>query len=221
MDDNTKAEIYAEREQHDWTQGILTSYRAYPEQVQALTDWIEHYGGVSLPLRALVGDPRATVGNNMVSAESIFFNVPGALAHLAQAVYEGKELNQTRLVWARNLHYGERYEPALQAIERVLAEHPRHLEALTLKADIYEHQEKYVEARELIERVPAEDPDFKDALWLMMLICEHAEEWERLLDVCDRYLRRSGLKCGDVAWTLLLRAKAFWNCGITPGWRRI
>ena len=53
-DSKEKREIYAEKGQHDWTQSGVIPYlrQAYPEQSQAIEDWVDHSGRSLAPVNA-------------------------------------------------------------------------------------------------------------------------------------------------------------------------
>lgn len=215
MDDHPKAEGYAERLQYDWVRDHVVPCveEAYPEQVKALMDWVEHYGGVRVPLPMIAGDPRATWNNGLVSAEAIFFSIPGAVGSLAQDVYEGKGLNETRLEFARGLHYGTHYDLGLQTIDRVLAGEPGNLDARVLKADIYEHLERHAEARELAEKALERDSDHQDALWVLIDACEQMQDWQVVLDASTRLLDGFELSAFYETRATLSRARAYLEVG--------
>jgi tetratricopeptide (TPR) repeat protein len=215
MDDKRKVEIYAECEQHDWTREVVISYteQAYPQELKSLTTWIEHHGGVSIPLPMLAGDPRASVDNGSVNAVSVFFSVPGAISQLAQGVAGNEDLTQTRLQFARELHYGERYELALPAIERVLEDNPDNLEALALKADIYEHQGRCTEAKTIVNATLAKDAGHKDSLWVMMDICEQTGDWIGLLNASSYLLSQCDLSFGEDIQVSLRQVRAYMGLG--------
>jgi len=148
--DPEKNEAYAERRQHEWVQQYVVPYlqEAYPDETAALEAWIRRHGGVSISLGMLAGSEEAP---GEVSAVRAFFHIQSALWDLAGAVYEGEAGADTRVGFARELHYGQYYAEALASLDQVLAEAPTHPEALTLVADIYEHQDRFDEALEAME----------------------------------------------------------------------
>jgi tetratricopeptide (TPR) repeat protein len=210
MDNRRKVEAYAEDMQRDWMRDYVLPYieTTYPDQVQKLMDWIEHYGGYKLPLSMISGDPRASWNDDTVSGVSLLFSVSSNIGYLAKDVYQSKGLNKARIGFAHGLHYGEHYEPALQIIERVLADSPDDLDALTLKADIYIHQEMYTEARVLVDRVLKQNPDHKDALWVQMDVCQETQDWQGLLNTSGHVLSHFELEFWGKIHVTFHRAKA-------------
>jgi tetratricopeptide (TPR) repeat protein len=166
-----KSEQYARRMEYDWSREAVVRYleQTYPEAVQALYEWMAYHGGVAAPLSILTDDP----------AKSIF-HASSAFESLAREVDARKPLIETRLQFARELHYGEHYAEALESIALVLSDHPGDSEALTLQADIYEHQERYEQAEALVEMVLARDPEYADAWNVRMDICRARGDWQRL-----------------------------------------
>jgi tetratricopeptide (TPR) repeat protein len=196
-----KCEIFAEKVQHEWTQRYAVPYleETYPQQRRRLDDWLEHYGGVRLPLALLAGDPRSTAKGGGISLMS-FFGLPGAVQDLAKDVAAGKELACTRLGFARDLHHGEHYNKALSIIDRVLSEHGENLDALTLKADIYAHQGRYGEAQTLAERVTAANESCLDAWGVLADVYESCAQWPelvtattRMAELADKWVLRRAL----------------------------
>lgn len=219
MDDRDKGEIYAESVQHKWMQDYIIPYikQAYQEQIKALGNWIEHHGGVSIPLDLLAGDPRTSMKNGLINITRAWFDVPSAVGQLAKSVYEGKALTETRLGFACDLHYGDDYDRALKIIEDVLAHEPENLEALALKGDIYEHQERYAEARELAEYVVKLDETRENAWHVLAGVYEELEEWLGLIEATTRLLENLELAPMPQARYLCSRAKARLELGDHDG----
>jgi tetratricopeptide (TPR) repeat protein len=163
-----KSEQYARHAEYDWTREAVVCYleQAYPEAVQALATWMAYHGGVAVPLSALADDPARYV-----------FHASSAFESLIEDVDARKSPRETRLQFARELHYGEYYAEALESITLVLAEHPHDSEALTLQADIYEHQDRYDQAEALVEKVLAHDPEYADAWNVLEDICRARGDW--------------------------------------------
>lgn len=187
-DNKQKNEIYAEKIEYEWVRQYVIPYlqQAYPESLKALEAWTEHYGGVSIPLSVLADDPRVTTKQKDVFKWHAFLNVSSAFENLARNVAEGESLVDTRLQFARELHYAEIYAEALEIIQRVLAEYPEHLEALTLKADIYEHQEKYDEAQTVLDWVISRNETYVDAWYILTLVHRGRRDWENVVIAATR-----------------------------------
>ena len=98
-DDTSKVEMYAEKLQYSWMIDYVVPYleSRYPEQVKALLDWIEHYGGIRLELALLAGECRSTRRNGLVA---LGFDACAALHNLIEEVAEGKSLKDTRMGFA-------------------------------------------------------------------------------------------------------------------------
>jgi tetratricopeptide (TPR) repeat protein len=156
-----RSERYAESLEYRWARLIVVPYieEAYRSEVQALQHWMQHHGGIGLPLLTLVEKPRV-----------LFFAAKGALESLIEAVDERRPLKETRLEFARDLHYGEYYDEALAILAVVLADYPDDPEVQALQADIFVHLERYEDAERVAGHVLAANADDVDA-------------WEVLLDV--------------------------------------
>ncbi len=218
-DSSEKNEIYAEHNQHSWAQDAVVSYlrSAYPEQVKKLDAWLRYHGGVSVPLETLAGDPRTTSKGNPRGVAWIKFDVQSAFEQLLTNAIKGVAVAQSRLEFARELHYAEDYERALRIIDLLLTADADDLEAITLKADICEHQERYAEARELVESVLRQDARHHDALWIMVYICQDTDEWHGLLNACNRLLELGELAPVPMARLLISRARARLGLGDADG----
>lgn len=219
MDDHDKAEIYAESIQHDWVEDYIVSYikQAYSEQVKNLDDWIQYYGGASVSLLQIAGDPRTTAKNGLINISKAWFSISSAIGNLAKSVANGESLPQTRLGFARDLHYSELYELALQIIDDVLAENPDDLEALTLKADIYEHQEQHQEARVLAESAVQKDDSCEDAWRVLVNVYEEINNWQGLQDATTILIDKAKLGAIPKSSMLLSRARAKFELGDSAG----
>jgi tetratricopeptide (TPR) repeat protein len=111
-------------------------------------------------------------------------------------VHEGGERTATRLGFARDLHYGEYYAEALSAIDRVLEKQPANLEALTLKADIFEHQGEYRKAETLAHQVVCQDENYVDAWLVLADVYEAKRDWSQLVVTAAHGINATG----DVGW---------------------
>jgi tetratricopeptide (TPR) repeat protein len=196
-DAEEKAEIYAEKAERDWSRQCVVPYlkSAYPTQLQALERWVEHYGGLRLTLDQLAGDPRTTLQGGKLLIRGVFGDISHNVRDLASDVAEGMELSRIRTRFACNLHYSEYYLEALSVLDRVLSESGDDLEALTLRADIFEHQERYDEARSLAETVIALDESYLDAWKVLADALEGLKDWNRLVEVTTQILAR--IDAGD------------------------
>jgi hypothetical protein len=173
-----KVERFAEHCQHEWTQNCIVPYleKTYPQDVSALLNWVEHHGGVRLAFGELISDPRRDV-NWLI----YIFTVEGALQQLAGDVAAGKTLLACMLQFATKLHYCERYERGLEGIDAILKEHPGNEEALSLRADIWNHQEKHAEAQQLALELIVGNPQNKRARLELVSAYEGLEKWELMI----------------------------------------
>lgn len=208
MDSATKNEIYAENVQHEWVQRYVIPFleATYPEEVRALDVWITHHGGISIPLARLAGDPRSGIEGSAIRI--LFGGIPGAFERLVESVDGGEESVSARVRFARELHYSENYVEALAILERVLAEHPEHEEALTLQADIAVHQEQYERAEMLCQRVIANIEEYPGAWEVLCDVYWWRRDWRNLVKTATRAL--AFFEPGDYGWSgaLLHRARA-------------
>ncbi len=206
----TKAEMYAEKFEQEWVVSCVVPYllTTYPEEWQELDAWITHHGGVSLPLSTLAGEIRTTQKRNKVKIRGGVFSVEDALEALARDVLNGMPLAETRLAFARELHYAEYYREALICIEEVLEQHPTDLKALTLQADIYIHQKDYALAEPILKQILAVDKTNVEAWEFLADVHEANQDWQGLLRVTDLLLETPKLGNAREWMTLLQRAQA-------------
>jgi tetratricopeptide (TPR) repeat protein len=208
-------EIYAERHEYAWARRYAVPYleHAYPDEVASLLAWIKEHGGCALPLGALAGTA-STVRGGLLRADAIFGGVPQAVEHLAEAVAAGEDRKATRLGFARELHYGERYALALGIVEQVHAQHPGDLEALTLEADLLEHLERYDEAERLLRSVLERDPRSLEAWNILSLVLQDQERWGDMLAAEERCLELA-TNAWERGFHRAARAKALIKLGQT------
>lgn len=204
-----KNEIYARDRQYDWVRQYVVPYleRTYPDAVQQLDAWVRHHGGTSVPLWILAGDPRSVAKGGGITDRGIF-SMSGALEDLAKDVANSEAIVETRLQFARDLHYVEYYHYALEIIDRVLRTEPDHPEALTLQGDIYVHQERYHLAQTVSQRVVAIDDANSDAWKVLADAYEGLRDWTRLAFAATRILELAKASRAGLARALLQRARA-------------
>lgn len=178
-----KREWFARRRAYQWTQQLIIPYleRRYPMATQALVEWVERHGGVTLPLSKLINHLN----------EAIFYT-GGAVDSLFEAVDRGESARDVRLGFAHDLHYAERYDDALRSLESILVEHPDDIEAQTLQADIYEHQERYEQAEHVARSVIIRAPTRPDAWDVLLDVYRAQGNWReletaatRVIEVCE------------------------------------
>ncbi|HEY3266978.1 MAG TPA: tetratricopeptide repeat protein [Armatimonadota bacterium] len=184
-----KVELYAEDREFAWLSDCVVPFmeEAYAEPLGALLAWVERHGGTRLNVAQIAGDPRRRAKGGRVLLSALF-TTGGALEQLATDVYDEEDARTTRLGFARNLHYADLYDEALESIGRVLADHPNDAEALALMADIYVHQDRNDEAANLARKVLEASPDNRDAWKALADALEALEQWPEMLEATDRAL---------------------------------
>ena len=212
-----RVETYAEDRQHAWTQAVVVPYlrRAYPAEVDRVERWVAHHGGVLLPLETLADDPRGTRKGGRVSLNVVCWPMAQLLRSLVGEVIAGRPLAACRVEFARDLHYREMYDAALASLARVLADEPAHAGALTLRADILEHQGRHDDALATARAVVDGHPDLVDAWEVISDALEALGRWDELRAAADRLVALHGAE-GD-RWRLadahLTRARACLRAG--------
>lgn len=156
-----RSERYAKRLEYQWSRQIVAPYieEAYPSEVEALQRWMQHHGGIVLPLLTLVEKPRTSL-----------FTAMGALESLIEAVENGQTLQETKLAFARDLRLAEYYGEALAIIAGLLTDDPDASEVQVFQTDLYVYLERYDDAERIAHKVLAANSADVDA-------------WESLLDV--------------------------------------
>jgi tetratricopeptide (TPR) repeat protein len=184
------AEMYAEDRQHVWLHLAVIPWlrEAYAAEVEQLERWIGHHGGVRLPLETLTGDPRGTRKGGAIRLNATLWSMCALVQYLIRGVAKGKPLQMCRVGFARDLHYREDYDEAMRSLALVLTEEPGHVEALTLRADIYVHQGRDSDALEIAREVLAKAPDHTDAWEVVADACEALERWEEMHAAASRML---------------------------------
>jgi tetratricopeptide (TPR) repeat protein len=206
MDDTDKNEDYATTQQGHWVREVVVPYieQAYPDARAALSAWLRHHGGTDVPLVLLADSWGWDTDGKLVPV--VFGSALEAIQDLARAMHKGATLTATRLNFARDLHYGANFEEALRGIACVLAEEPHNLEALTLRADIFEHQEEYARAEALAWEVVQRDEGHVDA-WMVLADVHLARlAWMELLGSASRGMAATGAE--DWRWGSLLVERA-------------
>jgi hypothetical protein len=181
-------EWYAEQKEHAWTLDVVLPYleRTYSRQCKALRLWVQHRGGMALPLALVAGDPRRTDRNGTswwVSSTSNAFeawldDLPGC-----------STLTDSRLALAWSLHYADKYDECLQTLDGILVQEPRCVKALSCRADTLVHLERFDEAMAAAEAVLLGDPSDDRAWETRADVFEHRRDWAGLLACCDNWSR--------------------------------
>jgi hypothetical protein len=151
------SEAYASKYEYAGIKTHVLPYleEAYPAEVDRLLSWVEGHIGVRLTLASLQPD-REDAGASAFSG----FTAGSAIEHLVEALAKGDDPREIRLDFARNIHYGGKYDEASQILDLLLAEDPDDFEALDPRSCILRDQKRFVEGeaftRELTVRFPTE-----------------------------------------------------------------
>lgn len=185
-DSRDNVEIYAESMQHKWLNEYVIPFlgEKYLEECSTLNSWIRHHVGVEIPLALIAGDPRSTGKNGSIRISS-FFDTAEAFQEFVRKIHDSCDLMEARLEFANDLHMADKYGLALEIIELVLRSEPRHLKAITLKADICVHLQNYDEAIKVAEHVLSIDHSYVDAYLVLSDSYEGLEEWQRVIEISD------------------------------------
>ncbi|MEN6520498.1 MAG: HEAT repeat domain-containing protein [Armatimonadota bacterium] len=218
-DDKSKVEMYAEKLEYSWLMDCVVPYleTKYSDETTALLDWIEYYGGDRISLALLAGEPRRTGTNGMMR---LVIESSEALHDLARSVADGKGLRESRLDFARYLHYAEMNSEALRIVDRVVAECSSDAEALTLRADVLYDLEEYEQSRVAAEQAISLDADSEDAWTYLSFAHTELGNWYDVIRVTTHLLDHFNLRKGLKANTLVRRAHAMLNTGDLHGMKR-
>jgi len=188
-DNPENVEIYAETMQHKWLTDYIIPFLQtnYSQEFEELNSWVKVHAGVEVPIETLIGDPRCTAKDGMIVLTS-FFDTGDAFRSFVNDVLAGKDLIETRLRFANDLHMAEKYDLALKIIELVLSEKPNNVEAITLKADIYTHLEKYDLAIQLAENSLSIQQDYVPALDIIVDAYAGLKDWRNVITASDALL---------------------------------
>ena len=191
-DRREKAEHYAESVEQTWVTSCVIPYieKAYSNEVRDLRSWMRSQIGVEIPIELLAGDVRATARNGGVWVNATFFNTARAFEEFVTALSKEAEPLKARLHLARDLHYADLYDMAQEIVTTVLRAEPQNSEALTLRADILDHQERHEEALQIALQVLRTSPDHEDAAKVAADAYEALKQWANLREMASRLLLR-------------------------------
>ncbi len=183
-------EWYAEKMEHEWMRKVVLPYleEAFPNDVRELVEWVEHHGGIKLPLEFFAGDSRTTQKDG---GDIIRFETSSAFESLVEDVAKAPTLEASRLNFAWELHYADEYDHCLKALDGILAENPTFAAALVCKADTLVHLDRMDEAMELAEIVLATEPGNLDAIEIRGDVFEDRQEWQGLIQNSQEWLAKS------------------------------
>ena len=105
----------------------------------------------------------ARTGHLYVSSSAVF-NPSAAFDDFVSSYYRNEDITNTRIQFARELHYSENYDLANVILDKVLTDDSHNIEALTLRGDILVHEEKYEQALQLVKESLTIDDDCADSI---------------------------------------------------------
>ncbi len=184
------SEAHAETIEYAWTRDVVVPYleEVAADEVAALRAWLERHGGIAVPLEMLADDPRQS--DPVAPAEALWFGPDGAFRNLLRGVWSGADPLAVQVEFANQLHYGLNYDEALEILARVLAREPDHLDALTLRADIFVHQDRIDEADAIAQTLRVREP-VADHLWDVIAdVAEARGDWPGLEVAAAERIRR-------------------------------
>jgi hypothetical protein len=177
-----KIEQWAERVEGEQAAQLVASYvgERYSSECMELRSWIKDHGGAALsPLVFLRDD------------DDCRYTSRHAFLGLVRSVLGGRDRDEARVAFARDLHRSGDNDGARQAVKRVLARRPDTAGALAVSACISQCADKdYKTAEELCRRAIASDPTCLDA-WNVSVRCYAIQKkWVDAALTCERALSR-------------------------------
>ncbi|MHC4216549.1 MAG: tetratricopeptide repeat protein, partial [Planctomycetota bacterium] len=209
-DSKDNIEIYAEHIQHKWLNEYVIPFlkKKYVEDVDALYSWTKKHVGLEIPLDLIAGDPRSTAKNGCIRAASLF-DTAHAFQEFVCEIHSGKDVLKARLEFADQLHMADKYDLALTIIDLVLAEKPKYVKGITLKADVYEHLGKYNDAVDIAMRALSIDPNYVKAMVILLYSYKDMKKWEKVIEISDKILSQEK----SYPWVLFYKATAYFEIG--------
>lgn len=174
-------ESYAESMEFKWTREVVIPYleKRYPSEISQLSGWVEHHGGLKPSIEFFAAEGQRTLkdGGRILRYETteVFESLVGEVA-------KGASLRASRLHFAWELHYADRYEACLEVLDGIQGEDPGNLEALVCRADTFLHLDRLDEAMTTALAVLNVEPGNLDALEVQARVYEQKRDWERMLD---------------------------------------
>lgn len=189
-----KCEEYAELKEKEWAVEIVLPYliETYPEDYEALSNWIEKYGGVNFPLHILAEELEARDIDGMIR---IIFSATSAVINLFRNFLKGMSRYDAMLEFAHDIHIGDYYEESLISLNSILKEYPDDPKALGMKADTYIHLGKFEEAKQAATLCLSIDPRNTDAHDSLCDVYQRDRAWLELYEQSSK-----GINAAEELW---------------------
>ncbi|CAN96466.1 MULTISPECIES: tetratricopeptide repeat protein [Sorangium] len=182
-----KNELWAKRIEAEQASQIVASYvgERYSSECRELRSWIKDHGGAALSPLVLLRDD-----------DDLHCTSRDAFLALVRAVLGGRDHDEARIEFARDLHRSGENDGARQAVKRVLTKRPDAPAALAVSACISQcAEEDYKTAEALCRRAIASDPMCLDA-WNVLARCYVIQKrWQDAAPTCEGALSRA--RAGD------------------------
>jgi len=185
--------------------------RTYPVETDQLLAWIERHVGVRLSLASLYPDR----SNDYVRLFSGL--TPGsAVEHLVEELAKGTDPRELRQDFARDIHYGGKYDEALQIVSLLLEDDPDEFEALDLRCCVARDEDRRDRALTLARDLTIRFPLRYRAWDRLVSAHEELEDWRGVIDATNAIVALPG--CSELRPyqrddTFLSRAQAHYELG--------
>ena len=207
------SEEYAKKYEYAGVERHVLPYleAAYPAEVDRLLSWIEGHIGVRLSLASLYPN----LSNGWVRLYSGF--TPGsAVENLVESLADGVDRQKIRRRFARDIHYGEKYDEALRIVKLLLRDDPDDFDALDLQACIARDQDRHHDAQALARDLTTRFP-LRYKAWVRLIRAnKEIQDWRGVLEATSAILvlpDSSALPRYEIDDTFLSRAQAHYELG--------
>lgn len=206
------SETFARQTAHAAVRQLIVPYleEAYAADVDHLLSWIAGHVGVRLTLASLHPDRED-------SAASAFsgFTAGSAMEHLLESLSKGHEPRAIRLDFARNIHYGGKYDDAMRILASLLDDEPHAFEALDLWACILVDQHRLVEAQAFTHELTRNFPTRARAWDRRASVSNKLRDWDGVVEAVTAMIALSDVNERPHQFddALISRARAFAELG--------
>ncbi|MDP4147288.1 MAG: hypothetical protein Q8936_22915 [Bacillota bacterium] len=179
-----KCEDYAEFQQMNWSKSAIIPYLmdTYPDEYNALSNWIEKHGGVRFPLEKLAGESK---GRRIGDRVKLVFSASSAVEYLFENIINGIKERDAMLEFAKDLQCGDYYEECQESLDTILQNNPKDSGALGVKAETYFYQKKYDKAEETAKQCLLIDNVSIDALRVLCDVKSNLKDWQGLKEISE------------------------------------